>query len=407
MGNMHEQWRRGGESVRVIFKINPNSAPPAELAMLGTEVSEFFRSMFVGHVENRSDTKVVLPSSRPVERALKMLAMQKRSPWILSCLLEEHDTFYYAYWPVLEPISCREAEKLEPDRLFEDILLRLHLVEQYRHGDAVRFGSLARQIAGLEALLRERKSVSAWSRPFRWLFEWLLGMRHFACRTQEYVASLERRLDHFVGQQRRLAVVVDWQNFLKVVQAEAPRLPLEQCGLTSAVEAARWWRTAWPREAVEVVVVDYDSATTVDLHCLWEVFGYRYMRVDPRPGVKKPDDQVVREVALDLARRPALGIQDICLITGDGDFAPLCRTLRDEYGLRVFAAGFIGHISRRLAEAVPVMVLDHTVPLPSASFWEEAARTPTASSDPPQSVPPEEPLRSNRSPPKLQPRPAP
>ena len=384
---MHEQWRRGGESVRVIFKINRNPAPPEEFATLGTEVTDFFHSKYIGHFEDPSVTKVVLPSTSRVERVLDILAHHTRAPWKLSCLLEERETFYYAYWPDYKQMGKAENEKLDPDSLFQDLLTRQYLLEERFSNDACRYERIERQVAEFETLLQKRSTVPPWWNLFRWLLEWLSGTRQLARRTQQHVASLEERLQQLVAKQRRLAVVVDWQNFLKVVQAESPRLPLEQCGLASAVEAARWWRVAWPRELIEVVVVDYASADTVDLHLLWEVLGYTFVRVDPKPGVKKPDDQAVRDAALEMAQRPGLRLQDICLITGDVDFAPLCRRLRDEFRLQVFAAGFIGHVSRRLAGIVPVMLLDHSVPLPPPSFWEEAAREPTVPANSPSPFP--------------------
>ena len=151
---------------------------------------------------------------------------------------------------------------------------------------------------------------------------------------------------------------------------------------------------------VAVQVVDHFRPTELDFHRALEVHGYNFVAAPPDERVNTTD-QVVRDEALRLAQRQDLRLQELFLFTGDGDFVPLVRTLRDEYGLKVFVAGFLGHVSQALTNLVPVIYLDHIVPLPPPKYWVELKAVELASesgpspspsaSDSPSSAPPANP----------------
>ncbi|TSC76863.1 MAG: hypothetical protein G01um101431_46 [Parcubacteria group bacterium Gr01-1014_31] len=360
---MSYEWKRGGESVKVSFRVNDRPPPETSgLSVVGTDMVERFRSRYIGIVaapgepQTEAMRKAVFPANRMVEDALDALARHCRPPWRLSCYLMTRETVFSAY--EVDYFRAKNL-KLDPEELFQSLLLRCHHLEQR-----------------LSAEVRAREGL------------------------EQQLADIGEQVQWIAARRRRCAVVVDYPNFRQSVQAEAARLPLEQTTLTGAVEAIRWYAATWPREVVAVQVVDHFRPTELDFHRALEVHGYNFVAAPPDERVNTTD-QVVRDEALRLAQRQDLRLQELFLFTGDGDFAPLVRTLRDEYGLKVFVAGFLGHVSQALTNLVPVIYLDHIVPLPPPRYWVELKAVELASesgpspspsaSDSPSSAPPANP----------------
>ena len=345
-GKGGENEQEGDQSQWCEFFLSRDAAPsePATV-IIDTSADVPFRSKYYGRISDLEGpqaerSKVVFPWNRLVEEHVDVLAACGNSPWYLPCRLREGDNYIAAY-----AVDARKLLDLRQEELDPHQVLQVYTLQQRATG------------------------------------EQLVTMTQEVSDLRGEVDRLRRGQEFLLASQRSAFYAVDYQNFQKSARAGEWHTPLVQLSLTAAIESLRWFKADWPRRIDQVLVFDYESHCHEEFYHRIRANSFEFVAVPEMNDVAgKPiqvTDQFLCSEVLKRLRKPGHGIQDFILVSGDGDFVPLVRELRSR-GLRVYAAGFSGHISSELERHTNgVMVLDQLIPLPPPEYWQHLAGPPS------------------------------
>lgn len=267
---------------------------PANVAPVGTVLTQRFVSEFIGRRNDGASCKLVFPQNIHMEKAIRdMRETKPAGPWKLPVFFRESEKVIFAVM-----VNDKELDKDQGPRL-----------EQLPPELLLRQVSLEKVVADLRQ-------------------------------------KFERTIRPSVHQ--RLLVIIDYQNFATSFaefnnRADPKRISL--C-IDEIVELARCYNTPETREVVGVLIFDFNDPDYMDLYETYRNRDFKFIPVQPVPG-ENPTDQVLIDQTIAFLDKEGHTIDVACLLSGDGDFVPLLRVLKSR-NIQVHVAAFPPNLSREL-----------------------------------------------------------
>jgi len=291
-GDPEDTEHQGYASEWITFRVNPRSAHERVPTTVRTRIGlkelsgeSFNNSRYLGNFTD-GRTGIVFPASYQVEEHLR--SMEEKSPekpWIL-------------------PVFIRPVESQGPHKIF-----RAYLPDEWR---------LARH---------EGRYVS------RDRFAEVEGKLH----------QLERRVERLSEgvAPEKVLIVIDYQNVYKGLQELGIRADVEDIvNLICRLGGPTRLDETYDKDKL-VYIVDFFNPDFMNQYTSWENRGYHFERVecsqdDIRNG-NNPTDQIVINVAQRELEKHRAHLDAFCLVSGDGHFHDLIRSVR-EMGLKALVA---------------------------------------------------------------------